>query len=400
MITVSMLLSKKEFSSFKLICGENGLNNPVSCAGFFDWEDDDAIKKDFPPDILVFTTLSMFKDNLREAERYLKVLINNKIAGIAIKNVFVNDISDDLRAYAEAHAVPIFIFSGTYINDLTRLIQNEIDNDRNYSVNERILERIIRSSNLSNKDKQALLYNINPYFEIGCMAALFISDNSKIILSAEKLTNQYRDVINCLNNVCNNIGGGKGIFNGFALYKRGVFLVLSGSKEIERAMVDYLSELKRRLKTEKELKDYHIGVGNMYDGNNIEAMFKSAIISNTTAILENEQIKCFDEIGVDSVIFGNMRSEYTELFFKTVMDSISEAEHTGTPFLETLLAYVQCKGNIEKTSEMLHQHKNTVRYRIDKINKLFGGSDTITTTGNLFFFTRVYKARPYLDQLI
>ena len=116
--------------------------------------------------------------------------------------------------------------------------------------------------------------------------------------------------------------------------------------------------------------------------------------------MTDEQIKNISETGADSVIFGNIKTKASEEFFQRTMETLEKAERTGTPFRETLLAYAECGGNIEQTAESLHQHKNTVRYRIDRINKMFGDNDPIITAGNVFYFTRLYQARAYLEELI
>ena len=400
MVTLSMLLSKKEFSTFRILSGEGGLDNIVSATAFFEWEDEYHIVKDLIPEALVLTTLSMYRDNIKEGERCLKIMINNNVAGIAIKDVFFSDISDDLKAYSEQHNVPIFVFSETYINDIMRLIQNEVDDDKNYSVNGSLMEVMIKNKTMPGEQKQELLHNINPYFKFDAVRAMFFSDESADVPEAEDLADRYQELICNLRILIENAGQKEKPKYAIALYKRGAFLLLSSEKSKVEAMEAYTDRLKQLISKSKEMKNYYIGESNCEPAKEIGNLLKSAIIANTSAILTDEQMKNISEIGADSVIFSNIKTPASEDFFNQTLDTLEKAERTGTPFRETLLAYVECAGNIEQTAEALHQHKNTVRYRIDRINKMFGDYDSIVTAGNLFYFTRLYQAKDYLEELI
>lgn len=400
MVTLSMLLSKNEFSNFRLLSGGEGLDNIVSVAAFFEWEDEQHIVKDLIPGSFVLTTLSLYKDNLKEAERYMKVMINNHVAGIAIKDIFFDDISDDLKEYSNRYKVPIFAFSETYINNLICLIQNEVDDDKNYSVNGSLLEVMLKNNSLSSAQKQELLRKINAYFKTDAVQAMFFSDESADVPDANALSERYQELIYHLRMLLQSAGQGENPIQAFALYKRGAFLLLSCEGNKTDAMQQYTERLKQLIAKSEHMKNYYIGESACEPGTEIENLLTTAIIANTSAILTDEQIKNISETGADSVIFGNIKTKASEEFFQRTMETLEKAERTGTPFRETLLAYAECGGNIEQTAESLHQHKNTVRYRIDRINKMFGDNDPIITAGNVFYFTRLYQARGYLEELI
>lgn len=50
-----------------------------------------------------------------------------------------------------------------------------------------------------------------------------------------------------------------------------------------------------------------------------------------------------------------------------------DREHRSA-YLDTLTAFLQCFGNIAEAAELLSVHQNTVRYRIEKIEEMLGGS--------------------------
>lgn len=400
MITVSSFLLKRAFSTFRLISGSGGINNIVLATGFFEWENEAEIHTAFIEGSFVLTTLSMFKDNVRDAERYLKLMINNHVAAIAIKDVFFSSISEELSQYADKHNVPIFVFSNTYINDIMRIIQNEVSDDMNYSLNSSVLEMVIKNKELSDADKRTLLNKVNPLFRDGGISALYISNGNAENLSVSNLSSLYQDAIDELKNIIGDIQKNDDIIYSIILYKRGFFLLLAHKDDDERAQKRYLHNLVKKIDISREFLNLFVGISTVSQGVQIEQCLKSAIFANTSGVLDDKGSREFCDIGIDAVIFDHIKSTATCKYINQITEVITEAESSNTPFMETILAYVACCGNIERTSNVLHQHRNTVRYRIDKIRKLFGDEDEITFVGKLFYFTRVYRAQPYLTKLI
>jgi DNA-binding PucR family transcriptional regulator len=56
----------------------------------------------------------------------------------------------------------------------------------------------------------------------------------------------------------------------------------------------------------------------------------------------------------------------------TVGPVILYDEKHGTQLLDTLKAYMECNGNISEVAELLHVHKQSVRYRLRRITELTG----------------------------
>ena len=110
MAMVSTFLSQSLFKDFRIAAGRSGLHNDVHSTGYFEWEEDLDIVKNFPRGEFVVTTLYAAKDDAAFANRCLKLLINNHVAAIAIKDLYYDDLSDDIKNYADQHHVPILFF--------------------------------------------------------------------------------------------------------------------------------------------------------------------------------------------------------------------------------------------------------------------------------------------------
>ena len=110
MILLSHLLSLPALSEFRFVSGFNGINIPVSAAGFFDCETGADFGQKFFPGQFVFTTLSAEREHPERIEAGLTALINRGVAAIAIKDTFVQDVSDEVKKLSESRGVPLLFF--------------------------------------------------------------------------------------------------------------------------------------------------------------------------------------------------------------------------------------------------------------------------------------------------
>ena len=125
MVTVGELMSLKPISDFKLITSEKGLENIVLDTGILEYESNEKIAETFKNGDFVITTLFLAKDDINYAEECLKMLINQKVSAIAIKDVYFNDFSD------------------IYFDDIIVAVKNAINHFNSQDYYEKKIESII-----------------------------------------------------------------------------------------------------------------------------------------------------------------------------------------------------------------------------------------------------------------
>ena len=89
----------------------------------------------------------------------------------------------------------------------------------------------------------------------------------------------------------------------------------------------------------------------------------------------DDKIHAFATLGIQRLLFAlSQESPETLQGFKetTVGPVILYDEKHGTQLLKTLKAYMECNGNISEVAELLHVHKQSVRYRLRRITELTG----------------------------
>lgn len=98
-----------------------------------------------------------------------------------------------------------------------------------------------------------------------------------------------------------------------------------------------------------------------------EAIYTSILIEDNNDKIFN----LYEDIGTYKVIlpFINdpIMKNYSDEYLNILLDF--DVEYQGK-FIETLIEYVLVGGDIDKCSEVLKVHKNTIRYRLEKINSL------------------------------
>ena len=125
---------------------------------------------------------------------------------------------------------------------------------------------------------------------------------------------------------------------------------------------------------------YHVtvkaGVGTSYEY--IEDFKKSLkeaenALSIFKIIDENEKVFFYENLGIYSLIAqinnGRFLDEFVENHIGNLIktDNLSEGE-----LCETLETYLNCNCNANAAAETLFIHRNTMRYRLDKIKKILG----------------------------
>ncbi len=399
MINLSMLLSNDLFSDFRLVSGREGLENRVVSTGIFDWEDEGKLREYFPEGALIFTTLSMYKDDREGAEAVIRLMIGNKPAAIAIKDVFFKDIPDDVKAYSDRNKVPVFFFSETFINDLLQMVQNELENDKYYSANGALMETVIKSGSLSTEDKISVLRTMDMRIRTDAMLSIFFSTGDPMVSEPFEKTEDCYYYTSSIRNAFREEKHDEDMVLTLIPYKRGLFALFSCDKGKKDSLDRIGDEVISRAITGNKLENAYIGVGRPFDGKNIEEVFISSVVANASAIIDGKTAKKYSSIGPDKVILGGMKYPESVDYLKEALSVVAGAEKTGTPFLETIVCFAKNGGSIEKTAETMFQHKNTIRYRIERINQLLG-TEGLLSAANLDMIARMYMALPYLENLI
>lgn len=398
MPTVANLLSKSLFKDFRIVSGKSGLNNKVTSAGFFEWEQDFQITKSFDKGEFVITTLSSFKDDPNAVEKSLKLLINNNVSAIAIKDIYYKDLSDELKSYSNEHNVPVMFFTDTYIDELLYAVKNETLNSLYTSFNEIVLDTLMSNDNLDNLEKENLLSKINPFFHSGSVICAYISNRTDTSTISEESLELYNNVL--LDNgldIPETIDDAEFIYS-FVAYKRGIFLIATSNTTNSDLLDQFKSIVVEQFNNNDALKNICVGFSGFINGfSDISTILIDAIFANTSGILDNRIVAEISSAPFDHIIFKDRYLLGPSLYYEEMLEKLSETTAQRSPLLETLITFVSCDGNVDITAQKMFQHKNTIRYRLNKLKKIFATDNDMEFYGKLYLFSRLHFSKQYLD---
>lgn len=389
MLKVIDLLSLKEFESFKLVSDTSGLYNNVSSTSILDWESPADIDRDFRAEDFVFITLYMTGSTPDDMDARYRALFNKNVAAIGIKVADYDSftVPDDILAKANAHRIPIFLYTEAYLEDLIFTIRSAVFyNDAN-----RVSLDYLRFLMESGEDMTvSIARKLNPLFNdnILCCCCIPVTDNAEPVL--ERALEEYRKTLT------HNLYIYK---SGDALIKcsRCIMIIYTSESEIDES-VDSLKKILSDFMVEQE--KFAIGFSDVKPALKLlrEAVTE-AMNAALSALINDESQRRFRDVGIDGLVLPNLESGRHTDFYRRTLSLLEgyDAEHASS-LLDTLLCYVRCHGDVAKTAAELYQHGNTIRYRLNKIRELLGISNSADSYVPLYIFAKMHRIYSILDE--
>ncbi|MBR0598032.1 PucR family transcriptional regulator [Sinanaerobacter chloroacetimidivorans] len=392
MLTVISLLSHPLFEKFQLVAGRSGLYNKVSGTGIFEWESSVEIDKNFEPGEFVVTTLSQAKNDPALAEHCIKLLIRKKVSAIAIKTVYYQEISDDVKAYSDTHRVPVFLFSDTFFDDIIFTIKNILLTPKlQQTTYDKEIEFLMNSGHRPDEMEQAAKA-INPFFFRNFICAFTISrqEESEKVCTEGMREEEMRSWGNRPSRLDSDEIDASSFIYSVIPYHKGHLILFTG-KNSSNGLEDKLLALLERLGLTKEL--FYIGLSTAGTGlEHLGRGIQESLSASESCRMDREGLRKFPEIGLDQLLIPLKRNYWTERYYQEQIEKIRshDREHNAK-LLETLVTFVKSDGDIQLTARKMFQHSNTIRYRMDKARKLLGLADSPDSFLQIHLIIRLHE---------
>lgn len=79
----------------------------------------------------------------------------------------------------------------------------------------------------------------------------------------------------------------------------------------------------------------------------------------------------YDELGAYTLLFNQKDPAVMKLFCQRTLNKAEEYDRLhDSSLLEVLTIYLQMNGSVQKTADALHIHRNTVNYKLHKLEDL------------------------------
>ncbi len=395
MVTVEKLLRIPKLRNITVAAGKSGLTRKVGNVTVMEVPD---IIQWLKSDDFVITSLYAVKDDIGAQCRLLDDLSHTSCACVAVKiGQYVKELSAEVKAMADKHGLPLLIipYDLSYI-DIIMNAMNCIFEEQNPRV---VLEKYIKDIIFEAYTEPALMV------ERGTLLGLMVEKDQYVAM-----TIQFDDAyspseadIQALWHVGISIAQflttQRGLHFCIAVKMQSncsILLDAEDEQTIARLLPFIQQEALLQLDYAFPAHRIYIGFGNAYNGlSGIRNTYFESIRAIRTGQIftPDNRIQNFRDIELQSIIAEAVSGRAISLLDR-ILNKIDNKE-----VLETLIMYYECNANYDETAAKLFAHKNTIKYRLQKVKDLTGlDVKNPIDSFNLYVAVLAYKMRKHSHQ--
>lgn len=365
MITVADILALPAFEQINLVApikdaGEHRVYNvgildcPPSINGY------DA----YMPGEFILTNLGFCYDDPALSDASLIAMIERRVAAIAVKRVYSPCFTDAVARASVRMGVPVYLYSGAYHERVAfeslNLLQCDLDaSDKSDAVDQFLVGR----------SKSQVRQEINK------LAGLTGSTMRCIAISAEKDDRcSLYAIQDTLNDFLNSFRQRHEEVQNACAFRYHDALLVFVSYAIDEQHDDIFHDLENAI---RGVGVNYYGVGDLVPLGEADISIRQATILLNEAHLRGTRRLEWSDLSMDAFSYA---AQTNPMFERTARGFRSRIEkydaQNSTELVQTARAFVHCSGDIVDTAKHLHQHPNTVRYRLRRIRTLLDMSDS------------------------
>jgi DNA-binding PucR family transcriptional regulator len=371
------ILSIPECRCLEIMAGESGLKRQICWTAAI--EVIDTIRFSNEGDLNFVTGLAIDSDEdfisiVMEAYRY-------KMAGIVFAlGPYIKEIPKRVIDYGNVHDFPIFIMPwDVKISTLSHLIGEFLSTEASRN---RIPIDLLKSILLGKEDAK-----LTPELKTQ-LKCLGFMENCRIRVFLLRITQKGDDREERFKELREKlIKGISSLFFNEAIaipVDIGIAVILKdhgARKELDEKEINEIRDLAARTQAAFGDFDITIGVGNQYGKiDQIADSYNEAILITNLLSAEEQRSKGlyrYDRLGAYRLIWESGSPETMVRFSDEILGALQAYdEMNGTDFMNFLISYFKYNGSIKEISENLFLHKNTVLYKLRKLEGILNCSFT------------------------
>lgn len=382
-VTCENILKLPYLEKMKLVAGEGGLDNVISWVHVVELpEVSDWVKGGE----LLFITGVGIKENNRALLKLVRDINDRRLSGLVINvGPYIKETPKDVIDLANRLNFPIFELPfEVKLIDITQSICRAIFENKlqKESMDSFMREIIFGDVNITDEIiNRATLYGYNPN-KIYVPLVLDI-DNFSMYLKRKniKSENVIASIKTQIQEIVEKVIHKYNKKYLYAVQGDAFFIMISigknynGTDSISMEDINHIAEnIKKVVSIKIELLTVSIGIGEPCNG---LKDFKKVIFQAQKALEISKRcgkkdcIIYYKELGVYRLFFQlGMHNEIRSLYDETLLKLKEYDDKNSTNLIETLTVYIEQNRNLGKTAEVLYIHRNTVKYRIKRIEEL------------------------------
>lgn len=346
-IALREIVQLPPLNQMKLLAGEKGLDKHVDKVGILDFEIIEGVKGHFGKGDFVLTTFTPVRDDQIAIQKTIQDLIACNVSCVAIKDVYVKSLTKETCEIADEAGLPIFIFKETiFFEDVMETIFEGVKSRGHLELIEGKIETLYKND-LNPYAVKAIASEINPYLK-QYLVVHYIHIKSTVdpMVIAEKFRRSRQRLLS----------------HSLLKFRDGLILILSYDQVPKQSHLD-MAFILQMYSLEK--KDCTIGKNNVL----LEALddgIKASVFAERVAEIEHETCCDYEDLGTYQLLM-QQSEKWLIKFADRILKPIRLYDEK---LIDTAVVYVEAKGDLQIVANELFQHKNTIRYRMQKIKSI------------------------------
>ena len=353
-IKVSDLVKLKSLNGLKLIAGENGLDKPINTVCLADMEFDDG----FIPDVnlfrngsLVMTTTRQTRKNSKNVTGVLGQLIDLRASGVVLVSREGEVIDDSIIQFCNENDFPLLVIDSTEIyveNAVFEIMLAIQESSVSFSL-EREIDLMLKEE-LPEKEVTRIVASINPDFYRNCVVSYIRAVDGGSGFSPGKVARNYA-----------NKRSESGVNVGLIAYYDGLIVITSMLK-VKRDKRDEV--IRDILQTADSTDGLVIAHSNEHvTMEEMDQAMRECYYAYVSARISDRDEMEYEDIGTYRFLIANRNDPEQIRFMQKYLKAMSKEQ------LESAITFVKCNGSFDDAAKVQNCHRNTVRYRVNKIKE-------------------------------
>lgn len=379
MFTVGQAMNIGELTKAKVVAGKLGLDRVIKYVTVMEVPD---ITQWLKGGDFIITSFYAIKDSIEDQCNIIKEFDDRNCAAIAIKtNRYIKSIAEEVISIADERNFPVIEIPRevTYIDIMTPLFEAILNNQNRTRIIEEFLMEIVHhqyksrdsviergkslgiqldkgyfytiSVDIDNFDDMRKKYNYDVYKLSQIKEKFYMLIDGAVKNSTVKSSNEKHFLLRGSDNLT-------------------IFLQADAIKNAEKYGEKIMNSIRKLQSAYCNDIKLSIGVGNIGDGvDAIERGYNEAkaALRIGKAISFKPGIFRYKDVGIYDVLYGQS-SEYLKSIISKCLGNVIEDKE----LIDTLKTYFEFNENINDASKKMFIHKNTLKYRLDRIKKISG----------------------------
>lgn len=356
-ITFREILEDPVFDEAKVLCGARGLGNIVERISVFDCTIDDQLIADkvLKKGDLFISCLEQFTPYANQtAEDFFHMIIDQESAGLfIIGEKGLHNLTEEVKDLCEAKNFPVvYIRIDMPYALIMDTVNQYISFENTNALNTMKIDRILYSLEERSEDLNILTSiksTVESYLTVSYVSGDFSIGQSRI--------NLYRRYLNYKKDIYISCGDDQ------------LFIFSDESEQKLQVRSRIMSE-----EIEQTINNAYIGQSRIYTRKDIRKALEEARKTLVAAKSLNIQHQIYDPLSTFQLLSVMRDSHGAHDFYESYNNAIAAKVSTDNlvEYHRTIETWVAQKGDYKRTAELMNQHENTIRYRVNRVKEALG----------------------------